>query len=232
MLLRIVHPGGHTELHDRPVTAAEIMRHNRECCVAYPYVFQQPWAIVAPDTVLMLGQKYYVVPMSTIRKIQRLSPRHSPSPAREINISSSLEEIRNTQSSKDKEDDGMISTCCIFRKNAKQSNSCKQHSRNKIKKSEIGPDVRNLNLDVNDKSGGLSYDNCLMCLFTRVTTKANVSDVTKERRTSSSNTELSDSNTLTSKRTQDLTGSEFKGSPKKAWSSEHWQPSLESITEE
>lgn len=125
MLLRIVHPGGRVEVHDRPVTAAEIMYRNPRCCVAHPFVFQQPWAVVEPDTVLMLGQKFYVVPISTIRKLQGLSPRNSPSPAREMTIGSLLDETRNTQSRTAKEDDSMISTCCIFRKKsiAKKSNS-------------------------------------------------------------------------------------------------------------
>ncbi|KAJ0008240.1 hypothetical protein Pint_30271 [Pistacia integerrima] len=79
MLVKVVHPGGHVELHDRPVLAAEIMLRNPRCIVAYPHVFKQPWAILAPDTTLTLGQKYYVVPVGTIRKLQRLSFKHSPS---------------------------------------------------------------------------------------------------------------------------------------------------------
>ncbi|EEF35076.1 conserved hypothetical protein [Ricinus communis] len=70
---------GHKELHDRPVVASEIIRRNPKCVVAYPNVFQQPWAIVAPDTILMLGQKFYVLPISTIRKLQRHSLKHSSS---------------------------------------------------------------------------------------------------------------------------------------------------------
>ncbi|MED6143569.1 hypothetical protein PIB30_007516 [Stylosanthes scabra] len=156
-LLRIVHPGGHTELHDRPVTAAEIMSRNPRCCIAYPYVFQQPWAIVAPDTVLVLGHKYYVVPMSTIRKLQRLSPRNSG----DISISSSAEEFSR--------DEGMIHImCCILRSNSIKSSCTRQN-------------------------GDVSCDK-----------------------------------TLSRRRIQDS----CRGSPKKAWSGEIWQPSLESITEE
>ncbi|KAL5825945.1 hypothetical protein ACOSQ3_022008 [Xanthoceras sorbifolium] len=80
MFIKIVHPGGHVELHDRPVLASEIMLRNPRCIVAYPHVFQRPWAIVAPETTLILGQKYYVVPIGTIRKLQRLSFKYSPSP--------------------------------------------------------------------------------------------------------------------------------------------------------
>lgn len=234
MLLRIVHPGGHVELHDRPLPAAEIMYRNPRCCVAHPCVFQEPWAIVAPDTMLMLGEKFYVVPINTIRKLQRLSPISSPSPAREIKISSFVDEIRNVHISKEEEDDGLISTCCVFRNKGitKQSYNRKQHSRNESQKSEIRSHVRNLNLNFNDKKGGLSHDNCFACLFTGVFTKANVSDMTKETGTSLSSTELCDSNSITRRRTQDLTGNGLRGSPKKVWSFEHWQPSLESITEE
>lgn len=237
-LLQIVHAGGHVELHDRPVTAAEIMCRYPRCRVAYPYVFQQPWAVAEPETVLMLGQKYYVIPNSTIRKLQRLSPRSSPSPsspAHEITISSSVDEIRNTQSSKE-EDDVMLSTCCVFRNksSAKQSNIYKQYSKNKSKKSEIRADVRNLSLNINnDKNGGLSHDSCFVSMFIGGRTKANASDMAKETRTSSSSAHLCDgNNTLTRKRTKDLAGNGLRSSPKNVWSSEHWQPSLESITEE
>ncbi|XP_072983434.1 uncharacterized protein [Typha latifolia] len=68
---RIVHPGGRVELYDRPILAAEIMMANPRCCVAFPEVFRQPTAVVSPDTVLTLGQKYYVVPVSTLRKLRR-----------------------------------------------------------------------------------------------------------------------------------------------------------------
>ncbi|KAK7402360.1 hypothetical protein VNO78_14560 [Psophocarpus tetragonolobus] len=238
MLLQIVHPGGHVEFHDRPVTAGEIMCRYPRCCVAYPYVFQQPWAVVEPETVLMLGKKYYVVPNSTIRKLQRLSPwsSTSPSPACEITISSSDDEIRNKQSNKE-EDDNMLSTCCVFRNKsiAKQSNIYKMHSKNSkntINKSKIRSDVRNLSLNVNGKNGDLSQDNCFVSLFNGGRTKANGSDMPKETRILSSSVHLCDGNTVTRKRTKDLTGNGLRSSPKNVWSSEHWQPSLESITEE
>ncbi|KAF8041771.1 hypothetical protein BT93_A0389 [Corymbia citriodora subsp. variegata] len=110
MLVKIVHPGGHVELHDRPVLAAEIMLRNPRCCIAYPHVFQQPWAIVAPDTMLMLGQKFYVVPISTIRKLQRLSFKFSPSASP---FASPLPSPNTKAKPQDvtKEEDQMDSTC-------------------------------------------------------------------------------------------------------------------------
>ncbi|VVA19914.1 PREDICTED: Protein of unknown function DUF4228 [Prunus dulcis] len=97
MLVKIVHPGGHVELHDSPLLAAELMLRNPRCCVAHPHIFQQPWAIVAPDTMLRLGQKYYVVPISTIRKLQRLSLKHSPTSVHEMqsNITPSKEDQKS-----------------------------------------------------------------------------------------------------------------------------------------
>ncbi|KAJ4848684.1 hypothetical protein Tsubulata_006884 [Turnera subulata] len=84
MLVKIVHPGGQVELHDRPVLASEIMLRNPRSVVAHPHVFKQPWAIVPPDTMLMLGQKFYVVPTKTIRKLQRQAFRSSPSPLQDM----------------------------------------------------------------------------------------------------------------------------------------------------
>ncbi|KAL1564037.1 hypothetical protein AAHA92_06442 [Salvia divinorum] len=75
MFVKIVHPGGHVELHDRPILAAEVLDRNPKCCVAHPTVFQQPHEIVSPETTLLLGRKYYVVPLGTIRKL-RLKHRH------------------------------------------------------------------------------------------------------------------------------------------------------------
>ncbi|KAG1335404.1 hypothetical protein COCNU_03G015230 [Cocos nucifera] len=80
MPVKIVYPGGRVELHDRPILAAEILMKNPRCCVTHPDVFRQPWAVVSPDTVLRLGQKFYVVPISTLRKLRRRSCRNPNSP--------------------------------------------------------------------------------------------------------------------------------------------------------
>jgi len=60
--------------------------------------------------------------------------------------------------------------------------------------------------------------------------KANISNAIKETRTSSSSTDRRDSNIANRKRKTDLAGK--RSSPKRAWSSDYWQPSLDSITEE
>ncbi|PON80997.1 hypothetical protein TorRG33x02_232270 [Trema orientale] len=92
LFVKIVYPGGHVELHDRPVLASEIMLRNPRCCVAHPHVFQQPWATVPPETILMLGEKFYVVPINTVRKLQRFSLKYSPVRHLQTSSSSSDEE--------------------------------------------------------------------------------------------------------------------------------------------
>ncbi|KAG6421482.1 hypothetical protein SASPL_118035 [Salvia splendens] len=81
MFVKIVHPGGHVELHDRPILASEVLDRNPKCCIAHPTVFQQPHEVVSPETTLLLGRKYYVVPLGTIRKLRlRHRRRGAPDP--------------------------------------------------------------------------------------------------------------------------------------------------------
>ncbi|THU61134.1 hypothetical protein C4D60_Mb07t20080 [Musa balbisiana] len=91
--VKIIYPGGHVEHHKRPVLASEIMSHNPGCWVTHPDVFHQPWSVVAPDTQLLPGQKFYVVPMSTVRKLRRHFLRSStiPPPAPPSTMTSSVD---------------------------------------------------------------------------------------------------------------------------------------------
>ncbi|KAF8648331.1 hypothetical protein HU200_064912 [Digitaria exilis] len=72
--VKLVFPGGHVELLDRPTPAADVMARHPRFCVARPDVFRDPTgAVAAPDAVLQLGHKYYVVPCSTVRRLQKYS---------------------------------------------------------------------------------------------------------------------------------------------------------------
>lgn len=71
MAVKIIYPGGRAEFLDPPVLASEIMAQNPKCWVTLPEVFQQPWAVLPPDTNLSPGHKFYVVPKSTVRKLRR-----------------------------------------------------------------------------------------------------------------------------------------------------------------
>lgn len=70
MFVKIVYPGGHVEVHDQPIPAADLLKRNPKCCVARPTVFQEPYEVIPPNTTLALGQKYYVVPIVTVRRLQ------------------------------------------------------------------------------------------------------------------------------------------------------------------
>ncbi|KAI3463447.1 hypothetical protein Pfo_020110 [Paulownia fortunei] len=129
LFVKIVHPGGHVELHDRPILAAELLNRNPKCCVAHPTVFQQPYAIVSPETTLVLGQKYYVVPLGTIRKLQLKCPT---SVLRE-NHQAIAQENDDQQGIGKKNDDDIdrSSACWLFRNNKngakEKNNGCLQN---------------------------------------------------------------------------------------------------------
>ncbi|XVF86357.1 hypothetical protein PTKIN_Ptkin18bG0033100 [Pterospermum kingtungense] len=122
MFVKIVHPGGHVELHDRPILAAEIIYRNPRCVVAHPHVFKQPWAIVKPETELMLGQKFYVVPVSTIRKLQRVSKKCS------TNSLIAQTPLSKSQKSEEKDPDSDDSSICwFFTKKNSPRDACINH---------------------------------------------------------------------------------------------------------
>ncbi|KAL2462137.1 Uncharacterized protein Adt_45557 [Abeliophyllum distichum] len=119
MFVKIVHPGGHAELHDRPIFAAELLHRNPKCCVTKPTVFRRPWDIVPPDATLMPGEKYYVVPLSTIRKLQL---KHSSNSFRgrenqEINQETGKENSQNCWLFGNKNADNPLQNCstCLMK---------------------------------------------------------------------------------------------------------------------
>lgn len=171
--VKIVHPGGHVELHDRLIVAAKIRLHDPRCCVAYPHVFQQPWTIVAPDTTLMLGQKFYVVPISTVWKLQRLtlrcSPLASPSSASPSSASPSPSLIydfitRQTPRNEGSEHDS-IATCWSFPN--KRTHACIKMSDELSEGQKTGPissDWKRVQRE-NDGEECFSKDNCFAYLL-------------------------------------------------------------------
>lgn len=70
MFVKIVYPGGNIEVHDQPIPVSDLIKRNPKCCVARPTVFHDPYAVVSPNATLALGQKYYVVPIVTVRRLQ------------------------------------------------------------------------------------------------------------------------------------------------------------------
>lgn len=68
-VLKLVYPGGSVEVHKQAITAAEIMKRNPRHCVTRPDVFKYPWIVVRPESVLIPGRVFYVVPYHTIRRL-------------------------------------------------------------------------------------------------------------------------------------------------------------------
>ncbi|KAF8007418.1 hypothetical protein BT93_K1430 [Corymbia citriodora subsp. variegata] len=76
--LKIVHAGGGVECYFMPVPAARIVERYPSFYVTRPEVFRHPWeAVVGPDETLALGEKYYLVPRHTVKKLRRRTRRPS-----------------------------------------------------------------------------------------------------------------------------------------------------------
>ncbi|XVF81177.1 hypothetical protein PTKIN_Ptkin15bG0135800 [Pterospermum kingtungense] len=68
-VLKLVHPGRYVEIHREPIRASEVLKRNPRHSVARPDVFEYPWIVVRPESVLNLGRVFYIVPNSTIYKL-------------------------------------------------------------------------------------------------------------------------------------------------------------------
>ncbi|CAI9761316.1 unnamed protein product [Fraxinus pennsylvanica] len=76
-LLKLVHPGRYVEIYREPVIAADIMTKYPRHCIARPDVFQFPWISVRPESVLVPGKVFYLVPFSTMHKLlESKKPQH------------------------------------------------------------------------------------------------------------------------------------------------------------
>lgn len=70
--LKIVHAGGNVEHYYMATPAAMIIQKHPSFVLARPEIFRRPWdSVVRPDEILVPGQKYYVVPRRTVKKLRR-----------------------------------------------------------------------------------------------------------------------------------------------------------------
>lgn len=77
-LLKLVHPGRYVEIYREPVIAADIMKKYPQHCIARPDVFQFPWISVRPESVLVPGKVFYLVPFRTMHKLlESKKPQHN-----------------------------------------------------------------------------------------------------------------------------------------------------------
>ncbi|KAF8390494.1 hypothetical protein HHK36_025020 [Tetracentron sinense] len=75
LTVRIVHAGGLVELYHDTIPAYQVMEKYPGMCLALPQVFKQPHeSLVHPEEKLVPGQKFYLVPYTTVRKLKRRNP--------------------------------------------------------------------------------------------------------------------------------------------------------------
>ncbi|KAI3749632.1 hypothetical protein L2E82_20247 [Cichorium intybus] len=87
-VLKLVHPGRHVEYHRQSVTAGEIMRSHPRHSITRPDFFKNPYLVVRPESVMVPGQVFYIVPNKTVHKLvkrmnkqfDQLAPQSNESP--------------------------------------------------------------------------------------------------------------------------------------------------------
>lgn len=70
--VRVVHAGGREDLYRNPVAVSHLMKKYPGMSVARPEVFKNPYEAVLSATAMLLpGQKYYLVPVTTLKKLKK-----------------------------------------------------------------------------------------------------------------------------------------------------------------
>lgn len=78
--LMIIHAGGHAENYYMAIPASMIIEKHHSFILARPEIFRRPWeSVVRPDEILIPGQKYYLVPRRTVKKLRRRTTATDPS---------------------------------------------------------------------------------------------------------------------------------------------------------
>lgn len=73
--VRIVHAGGREELYQNVVTASQVMKKYPGMSVVRSEVFKNPHeSLLCPEDNLLPGQKYYIIPSTTVQKLKRRHP--------------------------------------------------------------------------------------------------------------------------------------------------------------
>lgn len=73
--VRIVHAGGREELYQNVVTASQVMKKYPGMSVVRSEVFKNPHeSLLCPEDDLLPGQKYYIIPSTTVQKLKRRHP--------------------------------------------------------------------------------------------------------------------------------------------------------------
>ncbi|KAM5580334.1 hypothetical protein ABKV19_009870 [Rosa sericea] len=71
-ILKVVHAGGNVESYYMAIPASKILEKYPSFLLARPEVFRRPWdSVVKPDAILTPGEKVFLVPRRTVRKLRR-----------------------------------------------------------------------------------------------------------------------------------------------------------------
>lgn len=76
--VRIVHAGRQEEVFYSAVPASQVMKKYPGMSIARPDVFKNPHgSLLWPEEQLLPGQKYYIIPSTTVQKLKRKYPAKS-----------------------------------------------------------------------------------------------------------------------------------------------------------
>lgn len=76
-VLKLVHPGRYIEIHREPIIALEVMRKNPRHSITRPDVFKHPWIVVKPESVLVPGSVFLIVPNHTIYNLLKVKEQNN-----------------------------------------------------------------------------------------------------------------------------------------------------------
>ncbi|XVE78289.1 hypothetical protein DITRI_Ditri13aG0132800 [Diplodiscus trichospermus] len=150
--LKIVHVGGVVECYYMAIPAVNIMEKYPTLILARPQVFWRPWdSLVRSDEILTPGEKFYLVPRSTVRKLRRRIKK--PNGDHHVSVNSFVSQTSSIDVSKD----GFSSTSFLQRNEASDRSSevsgLLRTSRNKNRKKKH---VTFVGVDAKQKDEGIA----------------------------------------------------------------------------
>ncbi|KAM3320874.1 hypothetical protein P3S67_008076 [Capsicum chacoense] len=118
--LKIIHAGGKAEYYYMATPAYRILDKYPSFILAKPDVFKKPWdSVVHKDEILIPGQKYYVVPQCTLKKLRKRIKKSSQDSSK-----SQYTSIIKNKSSSDKNKARDNHHVSFFGIDCKQDSSC------------------------------------------------------------------------------------------------------------
>ncbi|KAF6153829.1 hypothetical protein GIB67_001062 [Kingdonia uniflora] len=120
--LKIIHMGGIVEYYYMAVPAVRIMEKYPLFLLTRPEIFRRPWdSVVHPEEILTPGQKFFVVPRRTVRKLMRRFQQPSEKSFHGItsSIKSENEFSRDMPTSSMSDMDGKTSSITVSKRSGK-----------------------------------------------------------------------------------------------------------------